>query len=92
MKRIFAAVFALAWIIGFTPAFAAGGHGGGHAGGGMTQGGTMRGGMIRGGRVAPLQVPNMENRIPAPLAAPAQAPVINGPVGPAGLPPMGSAR
>jgi hypothetical protein len=32
------------------------------------------------------------NRIPAPLASPPQAPVINGPLNPTGLPTMGGAR
>jgi hypothetical protein len=81
MKRIFAAVFALSCIVGYTPAFARGGHGGsvgigmGHAG--------IRGAGPRMG------TPNMQSRIPAPLPAPAQAPAINGPLGPSGLPAMG---
>jgi hypothetical protein len=82
MKRIFAAVFALACIVGYTPAFAANAHGVVHGSGGMNHSGA-------GSR---LRVPNMQNRIPAPLAEPAQPPVINGPVGPSGLPPMGGAR
>jgi hypothetical protein len=89
MKRSFkqglAAVLAVACVLGYSPAFAAGVHGGGgHATGGMAR---------QGGRVprVPLpNVPNTESRIPAPLAAPAQAPVINGPVGSSGLPPMGN--
>jgi hypothetical protein len=32
----------------------------------------------------------MQSRIPTPLPPPAQPPVINGPVGPSGLPPMGN--
>jgi hypothetical protein len=88
MKRSFkqglAAVLAVGCVLGYSPAFAAGMHGGGHATGGMTR---------QGGRVprVPLpNVPNTESRIPAPLAAPAQAPVINGPVGASGLPAMGN--
>jgi hypothetical protein len=34
----------------------------------------------------------LQNRIPTPLAAPAQPPVINGPLSPSGLPPMGGSR
>ena len=74
MKRVFAAVLATACIVASTPGFARGaiGHGGG-----------FRGGFVRNpttllGSPAP-QMPVFQNRIPAPLAAPAQAPVINGP-------------
>jgi hypothetical protein len=54
-----------------------GGHGGGFGGGG-------RGGFVRNpttllGEPAP-QMPAFENRIPAPFSAPAQAPIINGPM------------
>jgi hypothetical protein len=39
----------------------------------------------------PLRVPDMQSRIPAPLPAPAQPPVINGPLSPNPmLPPMGN--
>jgi hypothetical protein len=53
-------------------AFARGG--GGHGGG--------RGGFVRNPVLAVPPVPRIpfENRIPAPLAAPAQAPIINGPM------------
>ena len=74
MKRVFAAVLATAFVVASTPGFARGavGHGGG-----------FRGGFVRNpttllGSPAP-QMPAFQNRIPAPLAAPAQAPVINGP-------------
>jgi hypothetical protein len=74
MKRVFAAVLATACIVASTPGFARGavGHGGG-----------FRGGFVRNpttllGSPAP-QMPVFQNRIPAPLAAPTQAPVINGP-------------
>ena len=74
MKRVFAAVLATACIVASTPGFARGGLG---------HGGGFRGGVVRDpttllGSPAP-QVPAFENRIPAPLAAPAQPPVINGP-------------
>ena len=62
-------------------AFARGG-GGGHMGGGFGGGG--RGGFVRNpttllGSPAP-QMPAFENRVPAPLSSPAQAPNINGPM------------
>ena len=74
MKRVFAAVLATACIVASTPGFARGGLG---------HGGGFRGGVVRDpttllGSPAP-QVPAFENRIPAPLAAPSQPPVINGP-------------
>jgi hypothetical protein len=79
MKRIFTAVLvAAACVVASTPGFARGGvgHGGGFAG---------RGGFVRNPTTllgSPAsQMPAFENRIPAPLAAPSQAPVINGPSG-----------
>ena len=60
-----------------------GGGGGGHMGGGFGGGG--RGGFVRNptttllGSPAP-QMPAFENRIPAPLSSPVQAPVVNGPM------------
>jgi hypothetical protein len=78
MKRVFAAVLAGACVVGSTPGFARGG--GGHGGGFAHAGG---GGFVRNptrllGSPAP-QMPAFGNRIPAPLAAPSQPPVINGP-------------
>jgi len=75
MKRVFAIVLAVACIVGSTPSFARGGFG---------LGGGFRGGFVRNpttllGSPAP-QTPVFQNRIPAPLAAPAQPPVINGPL------------
>ena len=74
MKRVLAAVLATAFVVASTPGFARGavGHGGG-----------FRGGFVRNpttllGSPAP-QMPAFQNRIPAPLAAPTQPPVINGP-------------
>jgi hypothetical protein len=89
MKRSFkhglAAILAVACVIGYSPAFAAGVHGGaGHATGGMVRG---------GGRVPRVPLPNApsaQSRIPAPLATPAPPPVVNGPVGSSGLPAMGN--
>ena len=76
MKRVFAAVLATACIVASTPGFARGavGLGGGFA----THGGFVRAPSTLLGSPAP-QTPAFENRIPAPLAAPAQPPVINGP-------------
>ena len=59
-----------------------GGHGGGF-GGGAHMGGGGRSGFVRNptsllGSPAP-QMPAFENRSPAPLSAPAQAPLVNGP-------------
>ena len=79
MKSLFAAVLALACMVGSTDGFARGAglggtHGFAHSGAGMGRGPT-----IDFGNPAP-QMPTFENRIPAPLAAPQQAPVINGPM------------
>jgi hypothetical protein len=65
-----------------------GGHGGGF-GGGAHMGGGFGAGAGRGAfvRTSPLllgspapRMPAFENRIPAPLSAPGQAPIINGPM------------
>jgi hypothetical protein len=64
-----------------------GGHGGGFGGGGHMGGGFGgggRGGFVRNpttllGSPAP-QMPTFENRVPAALSSPAQAPVVNGPM------------
>jgi hypothetical protein len=82
MKPIFAAVVTAAFIAGLTPASAAG----------AQSGMPGRGQGIHGLRVdPPPRVPNMQSRIPAPLPAPAQPPVINGPMSPNPmLPPMGN--
>jgi hypothetical protein len=84
MKRVFAVVVAAACVVGSTPSFARGGfgHGGGFRGG-FGHGGGFRGGFVRNpttllGSPAP-RMPAFQNRIPAPLAAPTQPPVINGP-------------
>jgi len=73
MQRLFVAVLAAACLVGSTPGFA---RGGGHGAG---RGGFVRNPTILLGAPAP-RMPTFENRIPAPLAAPAQAPIINGPV------------
>ena len=79
MKRLFAAVFAMACVVGIsTPGFARGPASGIH-------------GFARGS-AGLSRMPALQNRIPAPLPPPAQAPVINGPLSPTGLPPMGGAR
>ena len=83
MKRLFAAVFALACVVESTSGFAASG----------TAPGIAR---VHGSRGAhgppPPRIPSLQNRIPAPLPPPPQAPIINGPLSPTGLPPMGGAR
>jgi hypothetical protein len=72
MRHLLAVVFALICLLAATPGFArTGTH---HV---------ARAGVARDPyfRFAPLPPsPSMGNRIPAPLAAPAQAPVINGPI------------
>jgi len=55
-----------------------GGHGGGF-GGGAHMGGGVRNPTTLLGSPAP-QMPASENRIPAPLSSPGQAPVVNGPM------------
>ena len=65
-------------------ASARGGGGGGGFGGGAHMGGGGRSGFVRNpttlfGSPAP-QTPAFENRIPAPLSSPAQAPLVNGPM------------
>jgi hypothetical protein len=80
MKRVFAAILVTtACVVASTPGFARGG--GGHGGGFAHLSG--RGGFVRNpttllGSPAP-QMPAFQNRVPAPLAAPAQPPAINGP-------------
>ena len=77
MKRVFTAVLvAAACVAGSTPGFARGGFG--HGGGFANRGGFVRNPTTLLGSPAP-QMPAFENRIPAPLAAPSQPPVINGP-------------
>jgi hypothetical protein len=75
MKHVFAIVLATACIVGSTPSFARGGFG---------LGGGFRGGFVRNPTTllgSPArQTPGFQSRIPAPLASPAQAPVINGPL------------
>ena len=74
MRRLLAAMLALACVVGSTPSFARTGAAHGVGGGGLRRNPTTLLG-------APTpQMPTFENRIPAPLAAPAQAPIINGPV------------
>lgn len=72
MKHIFAAVLAIACVVGFsTHGFARGvAH---RSGAGIVRNPTV----LLGSPTS--QVPVFQNRIPAPLPAPAQPPVINGP-------------
>jgi hypothetical protein len=69
MRRFLAVVLAVSCVAAATPSFARGsmGHG-------------VRLGNRLGIGVPVPRVPAMANRIPAPLAAPARAPVINGPI------------
>jgi hypothetical protein len=75
MKRVFTVLLlATACVVGSTPGFARGGFG--HGGFGRT--GVVRNPSTLLGSQAPA-TPAFQNRVPAPLAAPAQAPAINGP-------------
>ena len=78
MQRLLAAVLAMTCLVASSPGFARGGfaHGAGLAHG---SGGFVADPTARFGVTAP-QAPAVENRIPAPLSAPAQAPIINGPM------------
>ena len=76
MKRVFAAVLATACVVASTPGLARGGLG--HGAGFANRGGFVRNPTTLLGSQAP-RTPAFQNRIPAPLAAPSQAPVINGP-------------
>ena len=76
MKRVFAAVLAAACVLSSTPGFARGGLG--HGSAFVNRGGFVRDPTTLLGSPAP-RMPSFQNRIPAPLAAPAQPPVINGP-------------
>lgn len=80
MKRVFAAVLAMASVVGSTPGFARGGfaHGAGFAHGSGRGGSVNNPAILFGGVPAP-QMPTFQNRIPAPLPPPPQAPIINGP-------------
>src|SRR5262245_3571309 len=79
MKRVLTAVLvAAACVVAATPGLARGGFG--HGGGFAARSGFVRNPTTLLGSPAP-QMPTFENRIPAPLAAPSQAPAINGPSG-----------
>jgi hypothetical protein len=93
MQRSVTAVFVVTlvtFVIGSTvPGFARGGAPGmgrGGIGSGMGRGGIGPG---IGGGVRVRQPSALQNRIPAPLPPSPQPPVINGPLSPSGLPPMG---
>jgi len=79
MKLVFAAVFAITSVAGSASSFAARGSApAAHIGSrGIAHGSISR-------------TPAFRSRIPAPLPPPAQPPVINGPLTPNGLPPMGN--
>jgi hypothetical protein len=80
MKRLFVAALAVACIVGSNPGYARGGlvHGAGFAHG-LGHGGFTRNPTILLRNPAP-HVPVFQNRIPAPLPSPEEAPVINGPI------------
>ena len=80
MKSVLAMLLvATACVVGSTPGFARGG--GGHGGfGGFGHMGGVRNPSTLLGSPAPTG-PTFQNRVPSPLAAPAQAPTINGPSG-----------
>jgi hypothetical protein len=73
MRRLFAAVLALTCVVGSTPSFARAGFAHGSGGGAGRNSSNLSGAPVS-------QMPTFENRIPAPLPPPAQAPTINGPV------------
>jgi hypothetical protein len=77
MQRLLAAILlAAACVVAATPGFARGGVGGfAHAAGhGFGRGSVPL--FVE----PPPQMPALENRIPAPLPSPSQAPIINGPL------------
>ena len=74
MQRLFAAVLAVTCVVGPTPGFARAGFAHGSGLGGFARNPTR----LLGAPVP--RVPALQNRIPAPLAPPAQAPIINGPL------------
>ena len=78
MKRVFAVLLAATCVVVVsTPSFARGGGGHGMGGGGQGMGrGVFRNQLLLQGS-APA--PAFQSRIPSPLAAPSQPPVINGP-------------
>jgi hypothetical protein len=78
MQRFLAAVLAMTCVVASTPGFARGGfaHGAGFARG---TGRFVPDPTAHFG-ATPSPAPALENRIPAPLSAPAQAPTINGPM------------
>jgi hypothetical protein len=71
MKRVFAVLLAATCVVASTPSFARGG--GGHGGMGRVR----SQGLLLG--PSPQVSPTFQSRIPSPLPAPSQAPVINGP-------------
>jgi len=73
MKPLFALILAAACVVGSTPGFARGGFGHAVGRGGVAHDPTTLLG------ASPSPTPAFENRIPAPLPAPTQPPVINGP-------------
>jgi hypothetical protein len=80
MKRAFAALLAVACILGPTTSFARGGgfgHGAGVGHGFSTRGALRRDPTLLGN--TPPSIQRYQSRIPAPFSSPAQPPIINGP-------------
>jgi len=73
MKRVLAVLLAATCVVASTPSFARGGGGHGHGGGGFFR----SQGLLLG--PSPQAAPDLQSRIPSPLPAPSQPPVINGP-------------
>jgi hypothetical protein len=80
MKRLFVVLCAMAYLAGLAPVFAASAARGARG---------SRPVIVQGSHV-PRVPTNHLNRIPAALPPPAQAPAINGPLTPNGLPSMGN--
>jgi hypothetical protein len=76
MRRLLATVLAIACVVGSTPVFARGSD----SGMGRGTGGAATGSSNQLLALPSAPPPAMQNRIPGPLALPAQAPIINGPI------------
>jgi hypothetical protein len=85
---VLAMLFAVTSVIASTPGFARGATHGMARGAGVGIGRRASLGIRRGAGVR--QMTPRPNAIPTPLAEPAQAPIINGPLTPNGLPAMGN--
>jgi hypothetical protein len=77
MKPLFAAMLAVACVVGSTPVLARGGGGHGFGGGRGFAGASAR---ATTRLLSPAPQAPLASRIPAPLASPSPAPTINGPL------------